>query len=162
MNTNLIKNNLFLYSFGLTKIPMLLYLTPVVQEATEKRAKLMIPLTFRSRNHLGSMYFGALCVGADIAGGLLAMREIARRKAPVSFVFKDLNARFLKRAEGDVVFVCDDGARVAELVSRAESTGERIEEKVTVTATVPKKTGDDPVAVFELTISLKKYGKGRK
>src|SRR5262245_29826808 len=56
------------------RVPMAFFLSPSVVEASARRVVIRIPLTWRSKNHLGSMYFGALCVGADLAGGLLALR----------------------------------------------------------------------------------------
>ena len=98
----------------------------------------------------------ATAPGADIAGGLIAFHLMRARKSPVSFVFKDVKASFLKRPEDDVHFTCNDGAIIRELMERTVSTGERQEATVHVTATVPKKLGDEPVAQFELTLSLKK------
>ncbi|HEY8887948.1 MAG TPA: DUF4442 domain-containing protein, partial [Gallionella sp.] len=51
--------------FGFAKIPMMLYVRPSVMEISNERVVVRIPLTRRTRNHLGSMYFGALSVGAD-------------------------------------------------------------------------------------------------
>ena len=45
--------------------------------------------------------------------------------------------------------------QVIDLVQRAEASDERVEATVHVTATVPSKLGDEPVAKFQLTISLK-------
>jgi hypothetical protein len=42
------------------------------------------------------------------------------------------------------------------MVARARATGEREERTVRVVARVPKKLGDEPVARFELTLSVKK------
>jgi acyl-coenzyme A thioesterase PaaI-like protein len=60
----------------LKNIPLLFFLRPSVVEASAARCVIRIPLSRRSRNHLGSMYFGALCAGADLAGALTAMRAI--------------------------------------------------------------------------------------
>lgn len=149
------KNTLTVWGFGIAKIPTLAWLAPRVEELSDRRVALRIPLTWRSRNHLKSMYFGALCVGADVAAGLVAMREIANSKRRVDFVFKDLDARFLKRAEGDVLFTCTDGTQVKELVERALTESKRVERSVSVVATVPSKSGDIPVATFQLTLSIK-------
>ncbi len=46
-------------------------------------------------------------------------------------------------------------AAVRELVKEAVETGERVNTTVHVTATVPSRLGDEPVARFELTLSLK-------
>ena len=140
----------------LAKIPLLFFLRPSVVAVTESATVIRIPLTRRSRNHLGSMYFGALCAGADLAGALTAMRRIDASGRRISLIFKDVQAQFLKRAEGDVLFSCEDGQAVAALVARAVESGEREELPVRVVATVPDKLGAEPVARFELTLSLKR------
>ena len=140
----------------LFRIPLLFFLRPSVVEASSERTVVRIPLTRRSRNHLGSMYFGALCAGADLAGALTAMRRIEASGRRVSLIFKDVRARFLRRAEGDVLFSCEDGAAVARLVSRAVESGEREELPVTVVARVPGDPAAEPAAEFVLTLSLKR------
>jgi len=102
------------------------------------------------------MYLGAMCMGADVAGGLIAFRLATRTKAPVAFVFKDIRGEFFRRAEGDVHFICEDGPRIRALFQRTVESGERQEETVTVTAMVPTRLGRDPAARFNLTLSLKK------
>src|SRR5215471_21796021 len=119
------------------RLRLLFFLRPSVVEATPRRTVVRIPLARRSRNHLGSMYFGALCAGADLAGALTAMRRIEASGRRVSLIFKDVHARFFQRAEGDVLFSCDDGDAIADLVARAIETGEREERPVRIVATVP-------------------------
>jgi acyl-coenzyme A thioesterase PaaI-like protein len=140
----------------LFRIPLLFFLRPSVIEASRERTVIRIPLTRRSRNHLGSMYFGALCAGADLAGALTAMRRIEESGRRVSLIFKDVRASFLRRAEGDVVFACEDGAAVAALVERAIATGEREELPVTILARVVDDPSAEPAAEFVLTLSLKR------
>ncbi|MHA0112018.1 hypothetical protein ACXYUI_33930, partial [Klebsiella pneumoniae] len=50
----------YLRFFGLRKIPLILYLRPSIVEWSEARLVLKIPLRRRTKNQLGSMYFGAL------------------------------------------------------------------------------------------------------
>ncbi|MBU8872024.1 MAG: DUF4442 domain-containing protein [Gemmatimonadales bacterium] len=145
-----------LWMFAWTKIPLIALLRPTVMEANAERCVLRIPLTWLAKNHLRSMYFGALCIGADLAGGLIAMNLIRFRRSRVTFLFKDFQAEFLKRAEGPTVFTCIDGRKMGDLLDLAEQSGEREEDTVAVIATVPDKLGDEPVAVFQLTISMKK------
>ena len=101
------------------------------------------------------MYFGVLAVGADVTGGFLAMRYIQASTSKIALIFKDFKAEFLKRAEGDVHFVCEDGIAIQNLVCEAEETGERQNLPVQIIATVPK-ISDEPVAKFILTLSIKK------
>ena len=142
--------------FAWQKIPLLALVRPTLVVADRQRCVVRIPLAWLVRNHLRSMYFGTLCIGADMAGGLIAMNLIRSRRSRVAFLFKDFHADFLKRAEGDCLFTCNDGELLAALVDRAEQSGEREEGTVHVTATVPDKLGDEPVAEFRLTISLKR------
>jgi len=141
--------------FGLSKIPLLFYVGVSVKELTPERMVVRIPLQRRTKNHLGSMYFGALCIGADCAPGAFAMYLIHQQPVRISMVFKDFQAEFLKRAEGDVDFICDQGKEIAELVTLATESNERVERQIDVIATVPS-LSDDPVARFKLTLSLKK------
>ncbi len=141
--------------FGLTRIPLLSYVGVSVVEISPERMVVRIPLRHRTRNHLGSMYFGALCIGADVAPGAYAMNLIRQQRVPISMVFKDFQAEFLKRAEGDVDFTCNQGKQIAELVAQAAASDERVERQLDVIATVPS-LSEEPVAKFRLTISLKR------
>ena len=140
------------------RIPALLWLGPRVMELDDEGCAVEIPLGWRSRNHLGSMYLGALCAGADVASGLPALRAIRRGHGRVVPIFKDLRAEFLKRADGDVLFRSRQGRQVAEAVAAADASGERITLPVEVIATVPARYGDEPVARFELGLSLRRRG----
>ena len=130
---------------------------PAILELSDDRCVVRIPLNWRTRRRdIHAMYLGTLCMGADVAAGLIAFRLVRARRENISFIFKDLKAEFLKRAEGAVVFTNDDGPLIQELLGRTIASGEREEATVHVTATVPDKLGNEPVAKFELTLSLKK------
>ena len=150
------KATFMLRSFGLTSIPLLYFVRPVVMLIDADKIVVKIPLRRRNRNHLNSMYFGALCIGADCSGGLLAMKCIKERSEKIALVFKDFTADFLKRAEGDTFFICEQGREISALVARVAHSSERREMTVRVIATVPSKCGDEPVATFAMTLSLKK------
>ena len=151
----LIKETALVRLLGL-RIPVLLFLAPRVLELDDEGCAIEIRLGWRSKNHLGSMYFGVLHAGADLASGLNATRLILSRHRRVKLVFKDASAEFLKRADGDVVFRTRDGGRIREAVEEADRTGERVTIPVHVVATVPRKYGDEPVARFTLGLSLKR------
>lgn len=128
-----------------------------VLELTPDRCVVRVPLNFITRRRdIHAMYLGTLCMGADVAAGLIAFNLVIQRKQKVSFIFKDLKAEFLKRAEGAVHFTNDDGPVIQDLIRRTLESGERQEATVHVVATVPSKLGDEPVAKFELTLSIKR------
>lgn len=150
------KERLKLKYFATVDVAMIGYCKPHLVSIDENRCEVTLPLNRRTKNHLKSMYFGALACGADVAGGLIAMYVIDKLGEDVSLVFKDFKADFLKRPEGTTHFICTDGPKIQELVRKTVESGERENETVEVIATVPSKFGDEPVAKFELTISLKK------
>ncbi|MCB0329561.1 MAG: DUF4442 domain-containing protein [Bdellovibrionales bacterium] len=133
---------------------MICWLRPRVVELNDYRCEIVIPLSRRSRNHLNSMYFGALCVGADCAGGLMAFEEMRKARKKIDLVFKSISGEFLKRPEGDVHFICEDGGKTQQLIERTINSKEREETPVTIIA----KTYDPEeleVAKFTLTLSVK-------
>ena len=141
--------------FGLTRIPLIFFCRPRVVSITDTSLEVKIKLNRRTRNHLNSMYFGVLSVGADVTGGFLAFECMRASKSKITLIFKDFHADFLKRAEGDVHFLCDEGQAIQELVRQANKTGERENMPVHIIATVPS-ISKDPVAKFILTLSIKK------
>lgn len=145
---------MYLKVFGITKIPLIWYCRPRILTFTKEETQVRIPLRRRTRNHLRSMYFGALAVGADVTGGFTAFMIAKESGHKMSFVFQDFEAKFLKRPDADVVFTCTDGLKVIELVNQAAQSGERLSAPVKVTACCPD-ISDELVATFTLTISLK-------
>jgi hypothetical protein len=149
-------------AWSLRNVFLLWLIKPSIVEIDDSHCVVRVPLNWRTRRRdIHAMYLGTLCMGADVAGGLIAFNLVRRSKANVSFVFKDIRGEFFKRAEGDVHFTCSDGALIQELVQRALASEERHEATVTIVATVPKKLGDEPVARFSLTLSVKRRGSSR-
>ena len=142
--------------FGFSKVPMIYYCRPSVIYNDKEILEIKIPLNRRTKNHVNSMYFGALSIGADITGGFLALPAIQKSGKKINLVFKDFNARFLKRAESDVHFICKDGLAVNNLVTTAIQTQERQNYTLKIIAKTPK-ISDDIVAEFDLTLSIKDY-----
>ncbi len=150
------KETLLVRAFAMAKIPLLYFAKPKIVSMSDEACVVSLPYTRMNKNHLGSMYFGALCIGADAAGGLIAMRLLNQVKTGKgSLIFKDFQAKFLKRAEGETHFTCKEGVAIQDAVKRAAESLERVDIPVHVTATVPKKFGSEPVCEFILTLSLK-------
>ncbi len=61
------------------------------------------------------------------------MRLIRESGRNVSLLLQDFKAEFLKRAEGDVFFTCEDGPAIRALVEKAMATDDRVNSPVRVT-----------------------------
>ena len=154
--TPLRKANLYLKLFGFFKVPLIWLCHPRIISLNEDKIEVLIPLKRRNKNHLNSMYFGVLAVGADVAGGFMAMSKSQSRGEVISLAFKAVEAEFLKRPEADVLFTCEDGQLIDQMLDEAIESGERINRAVTITATCPTLHGVEPMAVFRLILSIKK------
>jgi acyl-coenzyme A thioesterase PaaI-like protein len=137
---------------GCFKIPMIGYVSPKLLRVDDEVVEVKIRLRRRTKNHLNSMYFGALAVGADIAAGIHAFYFSEQLGSKVSFAFKAMQAEFLKRGESDIVFVCGDGALIRKAVEESRSSGERINQEVMVEA---MDSNHEIVARFTMTVSVK-------
>ena len=151
-----LKATVVLRFWSLWNIRLIAWVRPRVVDLTPDRCEIVIPLVWRTRNHLRSMYFGVLCTGADAAGALIALHATRRAGGSIAVVFKDVQAEFVKRAESDVHFACEQGREILALMEKAAASGERENLPLHVTATVPKLLGSEPVARFTLTLSVKR------
>ena len=154
MITGLRKINLYLAILSFWKIPLLFYCRPRIIFLNDTSIKVKIKLRRRVKNHLGSMYLGALSIGADITSGYFAFHFLNKRKKKISLIFKDFHADFHKRAMGDVVFTCNMGEQINNMIERAINSKERENLPVSVNAIVPSES-NKPVASFILTLSVK-------
>lgn len=155
MLSTLTKANLYLNLFAFTKVPLIWLCRPKIIAMDNEKVIVKIPLRRRTKNHLNSMYFGVLAVGADVAGGFLAMSKAKESGKKISLAFKQVEGQFLKRPESDVVFTCEDGKLIDALLCEAIATGERVNKPVRIVATCPSKNGDEIMANFDLTLSIK-------
>jgi hypothetical protein len=159
--TSHFKDNLFLSLYAWTKIPLIGFCAPRVIEATNERTVLKIKLGFRTKNHLGAMYFGALAIGSELCIAMLAVKKIQESGERIDFLFKDYKAEFLKRAEGDVHFICEEAQTVVDQINEAKTSTERINRTMKAYAIVPSVSLTEKVATFELTLSVKRREKKR-
>ncbi|WP_375765814.1 DUF4442 domain-containing protein [Archangium gephyra] len=81
-----------------------------VEEVSETRARSRLPLTRRTRNHVGSIYFGAMMTVMEVTMGMLVFRHfpMGAYLALVNRVETDFRAK----ARGTVYAVCEPPAEV--------------------------------------------------
>jgi hypothetical protein len=141
---------LFLLSYF--KIPLIGFVRPRLKVLNDNECSVLIPLRRRSKNHLNSMYFGALAIGADLSGGLHAFYFSECRNLKIALAFKDVNAKFFKRAESDILFKSTDGALIKSALEQSMESGGRINQPISIKAL---NASDELVAEFILTVSIK-------
>ena len=141
-----------LWKMGMFKIPMIAFVRPKLVQLDAHTSKVNVKLRRRTKNHLSSMYFGSLAVGADVAAGLHAFYFAELSGARISFAFKAVKAEFLQRAMTDVQFISNEGQKVKAVFNEAMETKERVNKWIHVDV---KDSNGDVVATFEMEISVK-------
>ncbi len=134
------------------KIPMIGYVRPKLLLLNDTDVELKIKLRRRSRNHLNSMYFGALAIGADVAAGIHTFYFAEKMNKKVSFAFKGIKGDFLKRAESDVTFKCNQGQLIREAIEKSAHEQVRVNENILVEAFDDV---NEIVATFEMLVSVR-------
>jgi hypothetical protein len=145
---------LMLKDFADNKVPMIGFCQPTLNILDEDFCEIMIPFCADTKNHVNSLYFGALSVGADLTAGFLAIWLTQQSEHYVELVFKDFKADFKKRALADTHFYCHDGALIRSMIAETVASKERVSKPIKVIAKTPS-LSDDIVAEFELTLCLK-------
>ncbi len=147
-----------LWLFGIFKIPMIGYVNPKIIEFTKTRMVVKVKLRRRTKNHLNSMYFGVLAVGADLSGAFQAFAVAEEKGKKISLAFKDFQANFIKRPEGDVYFVSDAGDEIRACVNETIRTKQRVTKGIKVNAYTNYPANPELVAEFTLGLSVKDKG----
>lgn len=141
-----------IWLFGLVKIPMIAYCRPKIITWNEETVVIRIRRSRRTNNHLKSMYFGALMVGADLAAGMHAFAFTVSAKKKISLAFKSCSAQFLKRPETDVFFEANAGDIVRNMIAESEIKKERVNAIIPVSI---KDTNGEEVAQVDMELSLR-------
>jgi len=145
--------NSFFHQFTQEKIPLLAYCNPCIETLNPQQTMISIPLTAKTMNHLQSMYLGVLTIGAECTAMLMPFMSIMQQNYNIHLIVKSLTADFLKRAESDVSFICNDGELITDTMQQVLHSDKRLNTTVTVSAFTA--TPKIEVANFQVTLSMK-------
>ena len=152
MDVSIRKMRWLMFLLGHVKIPLIGYTNPKLLSIDTQSVRVKIKLRRRTKNHLNSMYFGALAVGADIAGGIQVFYFSKMIGREISFAFKGMNAEFIKRAESDIIFESNQGLLVKAAIDKSIAEKSRVNETIKVLA---KNDQNEVVAKFEMIVSVR-------
>lgn len=155
-SSHLKKMNFLLWQLGMFKIKMIGFTSPRVLQFSREKVVIRIKLNRRTKNHLNSMYLGALAVGADLAAGLPIAFMARDQKINISLAFKNMTSNFLKRPNSDVFFEVKNITQFIEMLEESEQKNERITKQVAVEAyTFYETEQQEHIANFELGLSIR-------
>jgi uncharacterized protein (TIGR00369 family) len=122
-----------------------------VELLTDARAQASLPLKRRTKNHVGSVYFGAQMTLMEITMGLVLFRHF--RPGPYGMLVNRVEADFHAKAKGGVRAVCEPADAVAEL-QRQLAEGPKAEAWVTVRLT---NLQDEPITTARFLAAVRRF-----
>ena len=103
-----------LYMF--LKLPAAWFMGLRVVRCDDNGCAVALPFRWRSQNPFRSTYFAAQCAAGEMSTGLLALACL-QEQPPVSMLVTHIEADFHKKASETVIFVCEEGALIAQTIA---------------------------------------------
>ena len=108
--------------YALRHLPAAYFAGLSIELLEEATAIVSVKQKWFNKNPFHSIYFAVLAMAAELSTGILCMGNIYKRKPSVSMLITEQKGVFHKKAIGKIVFVCDDGNKIAVAVEHAIST----------------------------------------
>jgi hypothetical protein len=118
-----LRNPWMMRLFFLSKLPSAFFWGFRVRSITPERSEISIPYGWRTQNPFQSIYFAAQSGAAELSTGILGLLALAGQP-PTSMLIVKVESEFTKKANGLVVFTCQQGAEVQAVIQQALATGE--------------------------------------
>ena len=118
----------------------------------EDEVRVSVPFKYLNKNPFRSVYFAVLAMAAELSSGLIAMAAVQDAGVPVSMLVLNMKADFLKKARTRITFLCTEGKRIRQSISKSieYGSGQVVEVKVTGTD-----ADGEPVADFWFSWTFK-------
>lgn len=147
-----ISNPISFRFFLLQKLPTAFLCGLRIKELSSTTTVISVKHWWFNQNPFRSMYFAVQSMAAEMSTGLMSFGQVYRRTPAVSMLVVKIEASFIKKATGMILFTCHDGALIEQAVEDTIVSGES-------TQIVTKSTGtnenNEVVAEFLITWSFK-------
>lgn len=138
--------------FLLTKLPSAYFAGLKLKKLEVEEANISVRYKWFNKNPFGSLYFAVLSMAAEASTGVLCMAALYKRNPSVSMLIVKIEGNFVKKAVGEISFMCADGLKIQQAVEEAITTGES--QMVSCKSTGVNEAGDC-VAEFFCTWSFR-------
>ncbi len=118
------RNNFLMRLYQLKSVPGAFWFRLKVEKMDENEATVSIPLSWRTRNPFGSIYFVGQMAAAEYSTALFVYSRILLADN-VKFIVKEAKAEFVGRTSGRTYFTCDDPDMIDSAIQKAIETGEQ-------------------------------------
>ncbi|MFZ9160513.1 MAG: thioesterase, partial [Aquirufa sp.] len=111
-----------------------------------------VKLSWFNQTPFRSMYFAVEAMAAEMSCGMLAFGQVYKRQPAVSMLVEKLEAKFVKKATGVIIFTCEDGDALRDTVNEALTNPAGTKLQVT---SIGRNQAGEIVAEFDFTWTFK-------
>lgn len=108
--------------FTLLKLPLVYFSGIRITDINNEGVEASVKLKWINQNPFRSMFWAVQGMAAELASGVLIMREIESRKSSVSMLLIETKASFSKKAKGKITFSCNERKHAKELINKVISS----------------------------------------
>jgi hypothetical protein len=148
----LISNPISFKFFLLKKLPAAALAGLKIHQFSTDSCSVRIKYSWWTQNPFRSIYFAVEAMAAEMASGMLVFGNVYMRKPSVSMLVVGMEVGFFKKATGNILFTCNDGLMIQEIINKAIETGEGY---TFVATSIGWNNANEKVAEFKITWSVK-------
>ena len=146
--TSPIKFRFFLFQ----KLPAAFFAGLRIHHFDPEKCVVRIKYSWFTMNPFKSVYFAVEAMAAEMCSGMLAFGQVYQRTPKVSMLVVKMEAAFVKKATGLILFTCEDGQMIQNAINEAITSGEG---KTIVCKSIGTNSANEVVAEFNFTWSFK-------
>ena len=146
--TSPIKFRFFLFQ----KLPAAFFAGLRIHHFDPEKCVVRIKYSWFTMNPFKSVYFAVEAMAAEMCSGMLAFGQVYQRTPKVSMLVVKMEAAFVKKATGVILFTCEDGQMIQNAINEAITSGEG---KTIVCKSIGTNSANEVVAEFNFTWSFK-------
>ena len=150
--SRIITNPIAFRFFLFTKLPAAFFAGLRIHHFDAKKCVVRIKYSWFTMNPFKSVYFAVEAMAAEMCSGMLAFGQVYQRTPKVSMLVVKMEAAFVKKATGLILFTCEDGQMIQNAINEAIISGEG---KTIVCKSIGTNSANEVVAEFNFTWSFK-------
>ena len=110
--------------FTMFKLPLVYIAGIRVKELNEDCCRVGVRHRWINQNPFQSMFWAVQGMAAELSTGTLVMQATQEMDHPFSMLLINTKASFHKKARGRILFSCEEGSRIKQIVSQSLLSGE--------------------------------------
>jgi hypothetical protein len=150
--SRIITNPIAFRFFLFTKLPAAFFAGLRIHHFDAEKCVVRIKYSWFTMNPFKSVYFAVEAMAAEMCSGMLAFGQVYQRTPKVSMLVVKMEAAFVKKATGLILFTCEDGQMIQNAINEAIISGEG---KTIVCKSIGTNSANEVVAEFNFTWSFK-------